>query len=88
MVFGVSISGSQAAPHCLMASMATCCHFSRLCVLSFSSRWVTTRSVSSGTMRCAPSSTDFWMMDSMIFPLGTACNSVIGQGGGGMKFFC
>ena len=35
MVVGVSISGSQAAPHCLMASMATCCHFSRLCVLAF-----------------------------------------------------
>ena len=24
----------------------------------------------------------------MIFPLGTACNNVIGQEGGGMKFFC
>ena len=24
----------------------------------------------------------------MIFPLGTACSSVMEQGGGGMKFFC
>ena len=50
-IAGASISGSQAAPHCLMASMATCCHFSRLCSASSSSRCVTTRSVSSGTIR-------------------------------------
>ena len=38
-------------------------------------------------MRRAPSSTAFWMMDSMIFPLGTACSRVREQGGGGVKFF-
>ena len=38
-------------------------------------------------MRRAPSSTAFWMMLSMIFPLGTASSSVMEQGGGGVKFF-
>ena len=84
---GVSTFGSHGAPHCLMASIATCCHLSRLFSASSSSSCVTTRSVNSGTMRRAPSSTAFWMMFSMIFPLGTATSSVTGQGGAGMKFF-
>ena len=44
IVTGASIFGSHAAPHCLMASIATCCHLSRLFSASSSSSCVTTRS--------------------------------------------
>ena len=45
IVTGVSIFGSHTAPHCLMASIATCCHLSRSAATAAASRCVATRSV-------------------------------------------
>jgi len=70
------------APHCFDGFNGDLLPFLALVFRLSPSRCVTTCSVSSGTMRCAPSSTDFWMMDSMILPLGNAWSSVIWQGGG------
>ena len=44
-------------------------------------------SVSSGTIRRAPSSTAFWMMPSSNFPLGTPTQQRDGAGRGGRKIF-
>ena len=63
------------------------CHLSRLCSPLSPSSCVTTRSDKIGTTRCTPSSTDFWMMLSMILPFGIATSKVMEQGGGGLKIF-
>ena len=85
---GASICGSQAQPHCLRASTAVVCHFSSLFEAASDATWATVRAERIGTIRRAPSSVAFCTINSIAFPLETACASVTGQGGGGLLVFC
>ena len=78
---GSAMAGRVSWPHCLQASSAVRRHLSDLP----SPGWTMVFFVTSGWMAATPSSTAFWTMRSMFFPLGIAWARVMaGRGGGGV----
>ena len=61
-------SGTVLRPHCSQALITTFCHCSRFFSSRSAGSLTPQRSEKSGVMQVTPSSTDFWMVKSILSP--------------------